>query len=66
MQELKSTLHVFNEADLTSKPGAHPDQTGKDLVRSDERPSERIHVRLMSFVAGAHAPLHWHPTEAFY
>lgn len=66
MTELISTLRVFNEADLKSKPGVHPNQTGKHLVGGAECPSERIDVKLMSFVSGAHAPLHWHPTEAFY
>jgi mannose-6-phosphate isomerase-like protein (cupin superfamily) len=66
MIELKSTLRVINEADLKSQPGAHANQTGKFLVGGDECPSERIHMKLMSFVSGAHAPLHWHPTEASY
>ena len=66
MTELKSTLRVFNEADLAPQPGTHPNQTGKDMIGGENCPSERIHVKLMSFVAGAKAPLHWHPTEAFY
>ena len=66
MPELKSTLRVLNEADVDSKPGEHPGQTGKRLVGNDERPSERLYVGLTSINSGAKAPLHWHIVEGLY
>ena len=66
MSELKSTLTVFNEADLNAQLVSYSGGAIKDLVGNDERPSERIFVRLVSFKPGSHAPLHWHPIEGLY
>ena len=64
--ELKSTLKVFNAADVKDEPGIVEGQTIKRLVGNDERPSERIHAIRASFIPGIHEPLHWHFVEAFY
>ena len=69
MAELKSTLRVFNEADLeTSKSGVvvKGSEGRKVLVGNQERPSERLRVHIRSFKPGAHTPLHWHVIEAVY
>ena len=66
MSELKSTLRVFNEAELDSKPGPYARQARKRLVGCDERPSERLLMNSASFEPGAHVDLHWHPTEGIY
>jgi len=66
MAELKSTLKVFNAADITGGPGVVKGQTIKRLVGNEERPSERIFTGLASFVPGTYEPLHWHFIEAFY
>ena len=62
---LKSTLQVFNEADLKASK-VDQGQTRKVFVGNDERPSERLRVHLRSFKPGTHVPLHWHPIEALY
>lgn len=64
--ELKSTLKVFNAADVKEGPGIVEGQTIRRLIGNDERPSERIHAILASFIPGIHEPLHWHFIEAFY
>jgi mannose-6-phosphate isomerase-like protein (cupin superfamily) len=66
MMEIKSTLKVFNEAETPSAPGVTQGQTQKQLAGDAAHPSERIIVRLASFVAGTHEQLHWHLIEAFY
>ena len=64
--ELKSTLKVFNEADLPAVPGVTQGQILKQLAGSAEHPSERLTVRLASFKPGTYEELHWHLIEAFY
>jgi quercetin dioxygenase-like cupin family protein len=64
--ELKSTLKVFNEADVPAGPGVTPGQTQKQLAGSPEHPSERVRVVLASFKPGTYENLHWHLIEAFY
>ena len=64
--ELKSTLKVFNEADVASREGVTKGQTVKQLAGSAEHPSEKIRVVLASFKPGTHENLHWHLIEAFY
>jgi mannose-6-phosphate isomerase-like protein (cupin superfamily) len=66
MMELKSTLKVFHEAETPSAPGVTQGQTQKQLAGDAAHPSERITVRLASFVTGTHENLHWHLIEAFY
>ena len=71
MQKLKSTLRVFNEADLEdsgSKSGVEVEgiRTRKVLVGNDKRPSERLRVHLNIFKAGSRVPVHWHLIEALY
>ena len=66
MPELKSTLRVFNEADLKGKPRKQIGGTIKDLAGNDECPSERLRVHLNIFKAGTHVPLHWHLIESLY
>ena len=66
MMELKSTLTVFNEADLPAAPGVTQGQMLKQLAGSAEHPSERLTVRLASFESGTHENLHWHLIEVFY
>jgi quercetin dioxygenase-like cupin family protein len=64
--ELKSTLRVFNEAELEAGPAIAKGQTGKLLAGVPERPSERLWVALANFEPGTYEDLHWHPTEVFY
>ena len=64
--ELKSTLKVFNEADVPAASWVAQGQVAKQLAGSVEHPSERIKVILASFKPGAHENLHWHLIEAFY
>ena len=66
MMEIKSTLKVYNESELTSFPGVVQGQMQKQLVGDAAHPSERITVRTASFPAGIHERLHWHLIEAFY
>ncbi len=66
IMELKSTLTVFNEADLPAAPGVTQGQVLKQLAGSEEHPSERLTVRLASFEAGTYENLHWHLIEVFY
>ena len=64
--ELKSTLKVFNEANLPAYEGIYKGQMGKTLAGSTENPSERMEVRLVSFEPGTQAKLHWHLLEKLY
>lgn len=64
--KLKSTLKVFNEADVPAASWVAERQVAKQLAGSAEHPSERIKVVLASFKPGAHENLHWHLIEAFY
>ena len=64
--ELKSTLKVFNEADLPSVPAAVEGQTRKLLAGSAEHSSERMRVSLVSVKTGTVEHLHWHLVEAFH
>ncbi len=64
--ELKSTLRVFNEADLPASVGLYKGQMAKTLAGSTDNPSERMEVRLVSFESGTHAKLHWHLLEKLY
>ena len=62
---IKSTLLVFNEADLKTEPGAAKGITVKNLVGNKERPSDRLSVSLPTIQAGTLEHLHWHLIEAF-
>jgi len=64
--ELKSTLKVFNEADVPSAPGIAQGQEIKRLAGSADHPSERLTVNLASFKPGTYEELHWHLVEKFY
>lgn len=65
--EIKSTLKVFNEADIKGAPGVvGRGQLLKMLAGSAEHPSERLTVALVSFEPGTHENLHWHLIEVFY
>lgn len=66
MAKLKSTLEVFNAADVKKGSGVVKGQAITGLRGTKERPSERIFAGLAQFVAGTHEPVHWHPTEVFY
>ena len=66
MADLKSTLQVFNEADLESEAGVTEGQTLKRLLGHDERPTERIRALLATYKPGTVEQLHWHTIEAFY
>ena len=64
--ELKSTLRVFNEANLPAREGIYKGMMGKTLAGSTENPSERMEFRLVSFEPGTHAKMHWHLVEKLY
>ena len=64
--ELKSTLRVFNQKEVSEGPGIAKGQTIKRLAGGTQNPTERIMVALASFKPGTHEFLHWHPIEVFY
>lgn len=64
--KVKSTLLVFNQADVKAETGVVGGQTIKTLIGNAARPSERILVGLASFKPGTHEKPHWHLIEAFY
>jgi mannose-6-phosphate isomerase-like protein (cupin superfamily) len=65
--EIKSTLKVFNEAEVPGAPGVvGRGQLVKQLAGNAEHPSERLTVNLVTFEAGLHEHLHWHLIEVFY
>ena len=64
--EIKSTLRVYNAAEVRSVQGVTKGQTQQQLLGNAEHPSERLIVRLVSFVPGTYEKLHWHLIEAFY
>ena len=66
MPELKSTLRVFNEADLKDRGSIAKGQSAKVLVGNAERPDERLRLLLASMEVGTHVPLHWHAVEKLY
>jgi mannose-6-phosphate isomerase-like protein (cupin superfamily) len=61
--DLKSTLQVFNEADINANPGVTEGQTQKRLIGFPEHPSERIRMIIASYKAESLEELHWHPIE---
>jgi len=64
--KVKSTVKVFNEAQIDAQPGVTKGQVLKPLVGNQQHPTDRIRVGLASFAAGTLEQLHWHPIEAFY
>ena len=64
--DLKSTLMVFNEADVQSGPGIVKGQSVKRLAGNPQHPSEKVMVSLASFKPGTLEKLHWHLIEASY
>ena len=64
--EVKSTLVVFNEAEVKAQRGVTEGQTLKPLVGSGDRPTDRIRTALATYQAGTVEQLHWHPIEAYY
>ena len=64
--ELKTTLRVFNEADVPYGVGVVEGQTFKRLAGDEVHPSERITVGKAHFEPGTLEHLHWHPIEVFY
>jgi quercetin dioxygenase-like cupin family protein len=64
--EIKTTLQVFNEAEMKPEPGGTHGQTVKGLVGNPRHPTERIRIALATFKPGTLEPLHWHPIEALY
>ena len=64
--EMKSTLRVYNAAEVPSVQGVTKGQTQRQLLGNAAYPSERLIVRLVSFEPGSHEKLHWHLIEAFY
>jgi mannose-6-phosphate isomerase-like protein (cupin superfamily) len=64
--DVKSTLRVINQAQVTEIPGVVGGQTLRPIVGCPEFPSERIRVAVATFKAGTHEHLHWHAIEVFY
>jgi hypothetical protein len=57
--EIKSTLKIFNQSDITGMPGVVPQgQVVKQLVGNAEHPTERLTVSLVNFEPGTHEKLH--------
>ena len=58
---IKSTLKIFNQADVQPVPGVLPrGQMVKQLVDNADQPTERLTVSLVDFEPGIHEHLHWH------
>ena len=65
--EIKSTLKVFNQAEVQGAQGVvGHGQLVKLLAGSAEHPTERLTVALVTFDPGTHENLHWHLIEVFY
>jgi mannose-6-phosphate isomerase-like protein (cupin superfamily) len=64
--DVKSTLQVFNQAEVRDQPGVVEGQTLRPLIGCPEHPSERVRVSVATFKAGTHEHLHWHAIEVFY
>ena len=64
--ELKSSLSVFNEAEIPAGQGIVSGQIRKRLAGNADHPSERILAILATFKPGTLEPLHWHVVEAFH
>jgi mannose-6-phosphate isomerase-like protein (cupin superfamily) len=64
--EIKSTLQVFNQADVPESAGVIDGLLIRRLAGSKDHPSERISVGLATFAPGAHEHLHWHLIETFH
>jgi mannose-6-phosphate isomerase-like protein (cupin superfamily) len=64
--EVKSTLVVFNQAQLKAQPGVTEGQTIKPLVGNATYPTDRVRVALATYKPNTVEALHWHPIEAFY
>ena len=64
--ELKSTLRVFNQAEVSEGPGVVKGQTLKRLAGNAQYPTEKVMVGLASFKPGTLEQLHWHLIEVFY
>lgn len=65
--EIKSTLKVFNQAEVQGAQGVvGHGQLVKLLAGSAEHPTERLTVALVTFDPGIHEHLHWHLIEVFY
>jgi quercetin dioxygenase-like cupin family protein len=64
--ELKTSLKVFNEADIPAGQGIVSGQIRKRLAGSPDHSSERIMAILATFQPGTLEPLHWHLVEAFH
>ena len=64
--DVKSTLRVINQAQVTEIPGVVGGQTLRPIVGCPEFPSERIRVAVATFKAGTHEHLHWHLIETFH
>jgi mannose-6-phosphate isomerase-like protein (cupin superfamily) len=67
VMDIKSTLKVFNEADMPFAQGlAGAGHRRKQLAGSAEHPTERLSAALVTFEPGTHEHLHWHLVEVFY
>ena len=64
--ELKSTLRVSNQTEVSEGPGIAKGQTIRVLAGSAQYPTEKIRVTLASFKPGTHEFLHWHLIEVLY
>jgi len=64
--KIKSTLKVFNEAQLPAHRGVTEGQMFKPLVGNTQVPTDRVRAGLARYEPGTVEELHWHPIEAFY
>ena len=66
MARLKSTLKVFDEANLKGKVGHAKGHISKILIGDKKMPSERIRISINTFEPGTQVPVHWHTVEKLY
>jgi quercetin dioxygenase-like cupin family protein len=66
MEKIKSTLKVFDTAEIKGREGHGKGHIQKVLLGNEERPTERILASINTFEPGTHINLHWHPIEGLY
>ena len=64
--DIRSTLRVYDQADVPGAPGVTEGQTYQKLIGVAERPTDRVRVGRATYVPGTYEQLHWHPIEALY
>lgn len=62
--EVKSTLRVIDQANVSAQGGVTDGQTLKRMIGHKEEPTDRLRVALATYQPGTIEDLHWHSIEA--